>query len=317
MESNYHNPVLFEEAIEQLKIKPNSIVIDMTLGRAGHSSEILKKIPFGHLYGVDRDLDALKFSKEKLERVGKNFTLIHSNFSNAPDVLESMGITGFDAMLYDLGVSSPQFDNPERGFSYRYDAPLDMRMNQEDRLSAEIVVNTYSYEELRHVLCDYGEEKYGGLIAKAIVHQREIKPIHTTFDLVDVIKGCLPAKALNRIGHPAKQSFLGIRYEVNKEKFEIEIGIARGIKALNKGGRMAVITFNSLEDGLVKNIFKKFATTPPTDKYLPAQTIDIEYTIITRKPIAPSSRELELNPRSKPAKMRVIERKTDDERKTY
>lgn len=309
MESNYHAPVLLNETITLLDLKPNSIVVDMTLGRAGHSSEILKKIPFGYLYGVDRDQTALEFSKQRLSKIGNNFTLIHSNFSDAVDELKKIGVTHVDAILYDLGVSSPQFDNPERGFSYRFDAPLDMRMNQEDKLTAEIVVNTYSYEQLRHVIYDYGEEKFASLIAREIVNSREIKPIHTTFELVDVIKKALPNKVLSKVGHPAKQTFLGIRYEVNKEKTEIEIGVDKGINFLSNGGRLAVITFNSLEDGLIKNMFKKYAVKPTTDKWVPEQDIQLDYELVTRKPVAPSEREIEANLRSKPAKLRVIERK--------
>lgn len=309
MESNYHAPVLLNETITLLDLKPNSIVVDMTLGRAGHSSEILKKIPFGYLYGVDRDQTALEFSKQRLSKIGNNFTLIHSNFSDAVDELKKIGVTHVDAILYDLGVSSPQFDNPERGFSYRFDAPLDMRMNQEDKLTAEIVVNTYSYEQLRHVIYDYGEEKFASLIAREIVNSREIKPIHTTFELVDVIKKALPNKVLSKVGHPAKQTFLGIRYEVNKEKTEIEIGVDKGINFLSNGGRLAVITFNSLEDGLIKNMFKKYAVKPETDKWVPEQDIQLDYELVTRKPVAPSEREIEANLRSKPAKLRVIERK--------
>lgn len=309
MESNYHAPVLLNETITLLDLKPNSIVVDMTLGRAGHSSEILKKIPFGYLYGVDRDQTALEFSKQRLSKIGNNFTLIHSNFSDAVDELKKIGVTHVDAILYDLGVSSPQFDNPERGFSYRFDAPLDMRMNQEDKLTAEIVVNTYSYEQLRHVIYDYGEEKFASLIAREIVNSREIKPIHTTFELVDVIKKALPNKVLSKVGHPAKQTFLGIRYEVNKEKTEIEIGVDKGINFLSNGGRLAVITFNSLEDGLIKNMFKKYAVKPVTDKWVPEQDIQLDYELVTRKPVAPSEREIEANLRSKPAKLRVIERK--------
>ena len=309
MESNFHAPVLLNETISLLDLKPNSIVVDMTLGRAGHSSEILKKIPFGHLYGIDRDQTALEFSKQRLSKIGSNFTLIHSNFSDAVDELKKIGVNHVDAILYDLGVSSPQFDNPERGFSYRFDAPLDMRMNQEDKLTAEIVVNTYSYEELKHVIYDYGEEKFASLIAREIVNAREIKPIHTTFELVDVIKKALPNKVLSKVGHPAKQTFLGIRYEVNKEKTEIEIGVDKGINFLANGGRLAVITFNSLEDGLIKNMFKKYAVKPVTDKWLPEQNIKLNYELVTRKPVAPSDKELETNLRSKPAKLRVIERK--------
>lgn len=309
MESNYHAPVLLNETITLLDLKPNSIVVDMTLGRAGHSSEILKKIPFGYLYGVDRDQTALEFSKQRLSKIGNNFTLIHSNFSDAVDELKKIGVTHVDAILYDLGVSSPQFDNPERGFSYRFDAPLDMRMNQEDKLTAEIVVNTYSYEQLRHVIYDYGEEKFASLIAREIVNSREIKPIHTTFELVDVIKKALPNKVLSKVGHPAKQTFLGIRYEVNKEKTEIEIGVDKGINFLSNGGRLAVITFNSLEDGLIKNMFKKYAVKPATYKWVPEQDIQLDYELVTRKPVAPSEREIEANLRSKPAKLRVIERK--------
>ena len=316
MESNFHVPVLLEETIDLLALKPNSIVCDMTLGRGGHSSEILRKIPFGHLYGVDRDEEALRYSEKRLSAIGKNFTLMHSTFSTAPDLLKDRGIIEVDAVLYDLGVSSPQFDNPERGFSYRFDAPLDMRMDRNDRLTAEIVVNTYTYEELRHIIQDYGEERYAALIARAIVRARETKPVRTTFELVDIIKGALPAKALVKIGHPAKQTFLGIRYEVNREKSEIEQGVERGLSLLAQGGRLAVITFNSLEDGLIKNMFKKHAVKPATDKWIPELTAELDYELVTRKPIAPTLSEIEHNPRAKPAKLRVIERKKDHERKT-
>lgn len=308
MTSNFHAPVLLDETLELLNLRPDSTAVDMTLGRAGHASEILRRIPSGFLYGVDRDAEALKFSDTRLSTVGSNYSLIRAAFSEVPRLLAEREVEP-DAILYDLGVSSPQFDTPERGFSYRFDAPLDMRMDQSQELTAATVVNSYSYAELRHVIGDYGEEKFAPLIAKAIVRRREISPIVTTFELVDTIKSALPAKALNRIGHPAKQTFLGIRYEVNREQSEIELGIRAGIRLLAPGGRLAVITFNSLEDRLVKTMFREFAVKPATDKRVPELKSELDYELVTRKPIAPGPEEQEVNLRARPAKLRVIERK--------
>ena len=306
-----HISIMVDEILEFLDIQPGQVGLDCTLGYGGHTSKMLEKLEGqGHVYGLDIDPIEIEKTTQRIRNKGFDeniFTSLLTNFRNIDEVSEKYG--KFDFVLADLGVSSMQIDNPERGFSYRFDAHLDMRMNQEDKLTAEIVVNTYSYEQLRHVIYDYGEEKFASLIAREIVNSREIKPIHTTFELVDVIKKALPNKVLSKVGHPAKQTFLGIRYEVNKEKTEIEIGVDKGINFLSYGGRLAVITFNSLEDGLIKNMFKKYAVKPATDKWVPEQDIQLDYELVTRKPVAPSEREIEANLRSKPAKLRVIERK--------
>ena len=307
MEFN-HIPVLLNETIEGLNIKENGIYADGTAGGGGHSSEILKHLTTGKLISIDRDPDAIQTLTKRFCK-NENSIIIKGNFADIAELLKQRGVGRLDGVMLDIGVSSHQLDTAERGFSFHEDAPLDMRMNQEDKLTAEIVVNTYSYEQLRHVIYDYGEEKFASLIAREIVNSREIKPIHTTFELVDVIKKALPNKVLSKVGHPAKQTFLGIRYEVNKEKTEIEIGVDKGINFLSNGGRLAVITFNSLEDGLIKNMFKKYAVKPATDKWVPEQDIQLDYELVTRKPVAPSEREIEANLRSKPAKLRVIERK--------
>lgn len=314
MESNLHVPVLLNEVLTGLDIKDNSICVDMTLGRGGHSSEILKRCPNGHLYATDKDDDALEFSRDRLSKISSNFTLYKGAYSEFPQKLINDGITGVDRILYDIGVSSPQFDNPERGFSYRYDARLDMRMDLSQKLDAYEVVNTYSYEELKRIIYEYGEDKNAPRIARAIVKQREVKPIETTFELVDVIKSCLPSFVLNKVGHPAKQTFQAIRYEVNNEREELINGLVEGIELLNVGGRLAIITFNSAEDKIVKDTFKRYTTSDePTSRHLPP-SLDakpIKYRLITRKPITASEEELERNPRSKPAKLRIIERIKD------
>ncbi len=307
---NRHIPVLCNEAINALNIRPDSICLDMTLGRGGHSSRILEKIPKGHLYATDKDINALDYSRKRLEAIAKNFTLYHLPFSKFIDELQKEGLKGADCILFDIGVSSPQFDDPSRGFSYRFDAKLDMRMNQEQKLTAYDVVNTYSLNDLTRIIYEYGEDPSARRIAANIVKRREIAPIETTLQLVDVIKESLPSFILNKKGHPAKQTFQAIRYEVNNEKGELEEGLKKGIDYLNVGGRLAIITFNSLEDRIVKDLFKSYTSHPSTNRYLPDDLSlgEIKYSLVNKKPITPSQKELSINPRALPSKLRVIER---------
>jgi len=310
MESDYHVPVLYKPAIEGLQLKEDSIVLDLTLGRAGHSSKMLSLIKKGHLYAIDKDDTALSFSRDRLSKIGENFTLYKGAFSEFTDMLKLDGITSADAILLDIGVSSPQFDNPDRGFSYRFDSRLDMRMNQEQEFDAYDVINKYSEEHLRRMIFEYGEDPSAGRIARAIIKAREIKPIETTFELVDVIKSCLPYFILNKPGHPAKQTFQAVRYEVNQEISELKKGLKKAIEFLGVDGRLAIITFNSLEDKIAKNIIKDFTTYPPTNRHLPPvlNREPLKYKNITRKPIVPDEEELKINPRSRSAKLRIIER---------
>ena len=247
-----HIPVMLNEVIENLNIRENGIYVDCTLGRAGHSSEILKRIPKGHLYGLDQDKKAIEESQEFLSTIGNNFTLIHTNFINVKDKLKELGVTSVDGILMDLGVSSPQFDDGERGFSYRYDARLDMRMNQDSELDAHYIINNYSLNELTRIFREYGEEKYAYNIAKSIVKSRERKAIDTTFELVDLIKNVLPKKELIKKGHPAKQVFQALRIETNHELDYLTKVLDDVLSLLNVGGRLAIITFHSLEDRIVK-----------------------------------------------------------------
>lgn len=310
MEYDFHIPVLCKEAIDLLNIQPNSICIDMTLGRAGHSSKILEKIPKGYLYATDKDTDAISYSTKKLETIRNNFKIYHLPFSKVIAQLKQDGISQGDCILFDIGVSSPQFDDPSRGFSYRFDSKLDMRMNKDQKLSAYEVVNTYSEEELRHIISYYGEDPYAYKIARQIVINRQEKPIETTFQLVDAIKQALPSYILNKKGHPAKQTFQAIRYEVNNEIYELENGLKEAIEFLSVNGRCAIITFNSLEDKIVKDIFKSYTSRPSVNRNQPPvlNQEPIKYTLVTRKPIVPSQEELKNNPRSEPSKLRVIER---------
>ena len=310
MEYDFHIPVLCKEAIDLLNIQPNSICIDMTLGRAGHSSKILEKIPEGYLYATDKDTDAISYSTKKLETIRNNFKIYHLPFSKVIAQLKQDGISQGDCILFDIGVSSPQFDDPSRGFSYRFDSKLDMRMNKDQKLSAYEVVNTYSEEELRHIISYYGEDPYAYKIARQIVINRQEKPIETTFQLVDAIKQALPSYILNKKGHPAKQTFQAIRYEVNNEIYELENGLKGAIEFLSVNGRCAIITFNSLEDKIVKDIFKSYTSRPSVNRNQPPvlNQEPIKYTLVTRKPIVPSQEELKNNPRSEPSKLRVIER---------
>lgn len=255
-----HYSVLLSECLEGLAIRADGIYVDGTLGRGGHSAQILQRIPKGYLYAFDRDETAIKESKERLLSIASNFTLIHNQFSMLKEELSNRGIYQIDGMLLDLGVSSPQFDDGERGFSYRYDAPLDMRMDQSQQKNAYDVVNSYDYHELVRIFYQYGEEKFAKQIARNIEKQRAIKPIATTFELVEVIKASLPAKVLNKKGHPAKKVFQAIRIEVNDELKEIETVLQDAMDMLAVGGRLCVISFQSLEDRIVKEAFHERST---------------------------------------------------------
>ena len=305
-----HVSVLLDECINALNIKEDGIYVDCTLGGAGHSSEIVKRLSSdGRLIGFDQDKDTLKAAGERLKDY-KNVTYVHSNFYAIYDVLTYLGIDGVDGILMDLGVSSYQLDNGERGFSYMQDAPLDMRMNRENEFSAYEIVNTYSEEELYRIIKEYGEEKFAKRIASFIVKNREEKNIETTLELVEIIKAAIPAKARREGPHPAKRTFQAIRIEVNKELEIISKTILDGVKKLNKGGRMAIITFHSLEDRIVKNTFKELANpcTCPSEFPVCVCNRKPEVKLISRKPIEASKEELEFNPRSRSAKLRIIEK---------
>ena len=309
MEFN-HVSVLLNECIEGLNIKENGIYVDGTLGGAGHSSEILKRLSNeGRLIGIDQDTDALKAAKERLKDYS-NVTFVHSNFSNIENVLDNLNIDGVDGILMDLGVSSYQLDEGERGFSYMKDAPLDMRMNRENDFSAYNVVNEYSEEDLYRIIRDYGEEKFAKRIASFIVENRQEKNIETTLELVEIIKNAIPAKARREGPHPAKRTFQAIRIEVNSELSILNKTIEDGVKKLNKGGRMAIITFHSLEDRIVKNKFRDLAVSCRCPKEFPVCVCGekAKVKIISRKAIEPTKEEVEINPRSRSAKLRVIEK---------
>ena len=308
-----HISVLLDEAIDMLDIKPDGIYVDCTLGRGGHSSEILKRIPHGHLYAFDLDQSAIDESQKRLEAIGSNFTLIHAPFEEFNAKLDELNVSQVDGILMDLGVSSPQFDDPERGFSYRYDARLDMRMDQTQDLDAQKIVNIYPKEELLRILREYGEEPNAGRIASAIVKAREEKPIETTFELVDIIKSALPAAVLRKKGHPAKQTFQALRMEVNKELPQLTATLEQGLDRLKPGGRMAVITFHSLEDRIVKQAFANRALPKKVNRRMPVAVNEtLNYRLVNRKPITASPAELEANSRAHSAKLRGVER-TDEE----
>ena len=304
-----HKSVLLNEAIENLNIKPDGIYVDCTLGGGGHSKEILKRLTTGHLYCFDQDDYAFLRAKEVLDPISKNYTFIKANFKDIKFELNKLGVTKIDGVLYDLGVSSFQFDIPERGFSYNYDAPLDMRMNQDAKLTAEKIINNYSFNEIQNILYRYGEEPFAKQIARQIEKQRAIKPIKTTFELVDVIKSALPQKVLNKKGHPAKQTFQALRIAVNDELRVFEVSINDALDVLNKDGRAVVITFHSLEDRICKVVFKERSTVD-VPKGLPINNIkEADYELVTRHPITPSEEELEYNNRAHSAKMRVIRKR--------
>lgn len=305
-----HIPVLLNETIEGLNIKPDGTYIDLTLGRAGHSSEILKRLnKDGLLIGVDQDKEAIEESNKRLSKIASNYKLVKSNFVNFEDILTSLNIDKVDGVLMDLGVSSPQFDESDRGFSYRYDAPLDMRMDVEQRLTAKEVVNSYSEGELRKIFYEYGEDKYSASIAHNIVKAREVKPIETTFELVEIIKRSKPAKELKKVGHPAKQIFQALRIEVNNELNVLKETLVQVVKHLNSGGRLAVITFHSLEDKIVKKLFKELCVVEGDRNNFPTEIEQKDFILITRKGIRPSEEELERNHRSTSSTLRIIEKK--------
>ena len=304
-----HISVLLNESIDNLNIKEDGIYVDATLGYAGHSSEILKRIKKGWLYSFDQDKEAIKEADKKLSQIGNNYTIIKSNFVNMKEELEKFRVTKVDGILFDLGVSSPQLDNSNRGFSYHNDARLDMRMDLDSNFSAYDVVNTYNLDELTNILFKYGEEKYARSIARGIISYRNTKPIETTFELVDIIKNNVPEKYM-RDKHPARKTFQAIRIEVNHELDILESSMKDALSLLNKNGRLAVITFHSLEDRIVKNIFKELTSIDSKVKGLP--NIPDEYLpdfrLVNNKAIIPTDVELENNNRSRSAKLRIIER---------
>ncbi len=304
-----HYSVMLKESIEGLNINPDGIYVDATLGYGGHSSEILKKLNHGHLYAFDQDKEAIEYSKDRLLKINNNFTLIYSNFCNLKEKLKEQKINKVDGIIFDLGLSSPQIDDSSRGFTFMKEAPLDMRMNQANKLTAEKIVNEYSIEELTNIFYTYGEEKMSKVIAKKICSERENKEIKTTKELVDIIANAVGAKYFNK-QHPERQIFQAIRIEVNQELTVLASVLPDAIEMLKPGGRISVITFHSLEDRIVKQIFKKESEVNELVKGLPE--IPEEYKpkikIINKKPILPSEKELKENSRSKSAKLRIVER---------
>ena len=310
MSEFHHVSVLLEECIQGLAIKPDGIYVDGTLGGAGHSSRIAAKLTTGRLIGIDRDNVALEAAAERLRPFEDRVTLVHANFCDMDQALQELGIDKVDGILLDLGVSSPQLDDGQRGFSYMTDAPLDMRMNGEDTRDARQIVNTWSYEELKRILYDYGEERFAPRIAAAICRRREQAPIETTLELVDVIKSAMPASALREKQHPAKRSFQAIRIAVNDELGAVETVMKKAVPLLNPGGRLAVITFHSLEDRIVKNAMAEAAkgcTCPPSFPVCVCGKKP-QVRIVTRKPIVSGGEELERNPRARSAKLRICEK---------
>ncbi|PHV71084.1 16S rRNA (cytosine(1402)-N(4))-methyltransferase [Sporanaerobium hydrogeniformans] len=306
-----HVSVLLEECLEGLQIKSNGIYVDGTLGGAGHSSEICKRLSKeGHLIGIDQDNNALAVSRERLKDVFPKVSIVKSNFEQVDEVLNQLGIEKIDGMLIDLGVSSHQLDEASRGFSYMQDAPLDMRMNQENAYSAYEVVNALSEEVLYTLIRDYGEEKWAKRIAQFIVKERQQKPIQTTYELVEVIKKAIPHGARKDGPHPAKRTFQAIRIEVNRELDIIEPTIRKIVERLAIGGRLCIITFHSLEDRIVKQTFKQLEDPCTCSKSFPICICGkvSKVKVISRKPILPSEEEIEWNPRSRSAKLRIIER---------
>lgn len=310
-ETYIHRPVLLDECIQALNIRPDGTYIDGTLGRGGHSEEIAKRLSArGRLICIDRDQQALDEAGARLAPWADRITFLHGNFGDLGELLDQAGVSGADGMLFDLGVSSPQLDDPARGFSYMHDAPLDMRMDRDDALTAWTVVNRWPRDELRRILSQYGEERYAGPIAAAIDRTRQSAPIKTTGQLAEVIRGALPAAALREKQHPAKRSFQGIRIAVNDELTAISRMLQAAVPRLNPGGRLAVISFHSLEDRIVKSQLAaaaKGCTCPPEFPVcVCGKTPQVK--LVSRKPILPGKEELEENPRSRSAKLRVAER---------
>lgn len=304
-----HYSVLLNESIENLNIKEDGMYVDATMGYAGHSSNILKRIKKGFLFAFDNDSEAIKYADELLSKIGNNYQIFHTNFVNMKETLAKQNINRVDGILFDLGFSSPQIDDESRGFSFMSDSRLDMRMNQDQSLDAQKIVNDYSYEELVDIFFSYGEEKMSKVIATKIIEKRKVKPIYSTLELVDIIKSATGANYFYK-NHPERKIFQAIRIEVNNELSVLESVLPEAINLLNKGGRICVITFHSLEDKIVKKIFKKYSEVDEVVKGLPQ--IPDEYKplikIVNKKVILPSQKELEENSRSASAKLRVIER---------
>ena len=304
-----HYSVLLNESIENLNIKEDGMYVDATMGYAGHSSNILKRIKKGFLFAFDNDSEAIKYADELLSKIGNNYQIFHTNFVNMKETLAKQNINRVDGILFDLGFSSPQIDDESRGFSFMSDSRLDMRMNQDQSLDAQKIVNDYSYEELIDIFFSYGEEKMSKVIAKKIIEKRKVKPIYSTLELVDIIKSATGANYFYK-NHPERKIFQAIRIEVNNELSVLESVLPEAINLLNKGGRICVITFHSLEDKIVKKIFKKYSEVDEVVKGLPQ--IPDEYKplikIVNKKVILPSQKELEENSRSASAKLIVIER---------
>lgn len=310
MEFNHYS-VMLNETIESLNIKPDGIYVDGTLGGGGHSLEIAKRLTTGHLYGIDQDEAAIEAASERLKDYKDNFTAIRANYKDAVSILKEKGVGGVDGIVLDLGVSSYQLDTAERGFSYKADSPLDMRMDRRQKLSAYDIVNTYPLKELFRIIRDYGEDKFAQNIAKHIVQARETKPIETTFELNEIIKAAIPMKMRVEGGHPSKRTFQAIRIECNHELDVLRDSLDEMIEFLKPGGRLSIITFHSLEDRIVKTSFKKNEDPCTCPKNFPVCVCGkvSKGTQITRKPIVPTDEELSINSRSKSAKLRVFERK--------
>lgn len=313
----HHKSVLLQETIEGLQIKEDGIYVDCTLGGGGHSSEILKRLTSGHLYCFDQDQVAIDAARERLLKISDNFTIIYSNFKNIKNELHKLGVEKVDGIVFDLGVSSPQFDDGERGFSYNYDAKLDMRMDRSQSLSAYEIVNTYDYYELVKIFYKYSDEKFAKQIARKIEQHRQERKIETTFELVDIIKEAIPAYARRKGGHPAKRTFQALRIAVNDELNVFDEALSDALDLLNIGGRVAVITFHSLEDKICKYTFQEVTKLPDIPKGIPVipKELQPQFKKITRKPIIASERELEDNHRSHSAKLRIIERIYENEYK--
>ena len=304
-----HYSVLLAETIEELHVKPEGIYVDGTLGGGGHALEVCRRLTTGHLYGIDQDCSAVRAAGERLAAFRERVTVIRDNYRNMRAALGQEGVESADGILLDLGVSSYQFDSQERGFSYRFDAPLDMRMDQRQELTAGEIVNNYSESELYRIIRDYGEDRFAKNIAKHIVRTRALRPIRTTFELNEIIRAAVPAK-MRRDGHPSRQTFQALRIECNGELEALESSLDDFIDILNPGGRLCVITFHSLEDRIVKTTFRKNeapCTCPPEFPVCVCGKVS-KGTVVTRKPIVPTEKELEENSRSRSAKLRVFEK---------
>jgi len=304
-----HTPVLLKEVIEGLNISPKGIYIDCTLGRGGHSLEILKRLKTGKLIAIDQDPTALNEAKVNLAEYVNQITYVQANFANLDSILAELEIDEVDGILMDLGVSSPQFDDPSRGFSYRHDSRLDMRMDPSNPISAYEIINTYSYEKLAYIFYTYGEDHFAKQIARKIEHVRQDHPIETSFQLVELLRSVYPSKVLKQKGHPAKQVFQALRIEVNQELNALSEGLTSALKHLKPEGRLVVISFHSLEDRLVKHLFKEKTSTSMPDK-LPVIQLELsDYILVSKKAISPSQDELDSNPRAHSANLRIIQRR--------